>query len=268
MERIQTIRRLIYFMRAVVTNVHDALAAGVHPAAVAATCADQIRDVLREEREAVTAALDPLDLNLLGAIVELLEARGLNPDDIISALDNAITAWSEQIDRLLHDAAVAGPPGGPAGNNPNAPAAPGNPPGPRTPAHDPQWQAAAPQPPPGENVGQPLDGQMDPVVPQPPQQPIQGVVDAAAPNPRAQGTAYNPANPAAGFGVQGGGWTPQGVKKKKKQRQKHKKTHKKRKRRRRRKKKTRRRRRRHKKVRITRRRRKRGGFYKKITRSL
>ena len=265
MERIQAIRSLIYFMRAVVSNIENALQTGMTPADAARQAAEDVREALRTERTAVTDALAPLNMDLLGAIVELLEAPGLSPDDIITALENAIAAWTEELERLVREptldangAVVAGTP--PAGvlhqAHPNAVGpAPANPPGPAAEAAE--WLASYPPPgpAPGENIGAALA----------PQLPVPGPgTPTATPNLVAPPAAYDAANPGGNYGVQGGGWTPQGVRKKK---QKHRKTRRKRKRRKRKKKKKTRHRRRRKKVRMTRRR-KRGGFFKKIIRSL
>ena len=265
MEKIQAIRSLIYFMRAVVSNIENALQTGMTHADAIAEAARDVREALRAERTAVTNALAPLNMDLLGAIVELLEAPGLRPDDIITALENAIAAWTAELERLVReptlDAAGAVVPGTPPAGilhegHPNAVGpAPAAAPGPAAEAAE--WHASYPPPgpPPGENVGAALGPQLPALVPGTP---------SATPNLPAPPAAYDAANPGSNYGVQGGGWTPQGVRKKK---QKHRKTRRKRKRRKRRKKKKTRHRRRRKKVRMTRRR-KRGGFFKKITRSL
>ena len=273
MEKIQAIRSLIYFMRAVVSNIENALQTGMSHADAIAEAAQDVREALRAERTAVTNALAPLNMDLLGAIVELLEAPGLRPDDIIIALENAIAAWTAELERLVREptldaagAVVAGTP--PAGilheAHPNAVGpAPAAAPGPAAEAAE--WHASYPPPgpAPGENIGAPLG----------PQLPAHAAgTPSATPNLPAPPAAYDANNPGGNYGVQGGGWTPQGVRKKK---QKHKKSHKrkshkrkshKKKKRRKRRKKTRHRHRR-KKIRMTRRR-KRGGFFKKITRSL
>jgi hypothetical protein len=217
MDSIQVLRRQIYYIRAVIT----ALEAGMGAEAIAR----EIRDALRRERQRVTAALAPVDLDLLRGIVQLLQNPALNASAISNALHDAIEAFNEQLVRLANLI-----PPGIQGQNPLLhvpvpfPADPGMAP------MAPGWQAATGgMIPPGQDVAAalaPVAGGLAPAV-------VAGVPGIALP-PAGGGLggagpgALGGANP---YDVRGGhrrrsrgGWTPKNQKKKhKKHKTKHKK---------------------------------------------
>jgi len=147
MDKIQRMRRLVYFMRAVVTKIQAAIEHGGDGAgdAAAAACRAEIADALAAERRGVIEALDPLSENLLRSLVDLLQHPGLNVDDILAALQDAIAAWNTEVQRLVTMLPA---------DQQNAAAAPATPPGDAGMAA--QWTAAGPA---GENAGQPLGPQ-------------------------------------------------------------------------------------------------------------
>jgi len=149
MDKIQRMRRLVYFMRAVVTNIRDALEHGGEGAgqAAAVACSHEIADALAAERRGVIAALDPLSDTLLRSLVELLQHPGLDVDNILAALQDAVAAWNTEVHRLV---AIL-----PAERQ-NAPPAPPAPPGDGGMAA--QWTAAGGPNPPGQQPG-PLPAQ-------------------------------------------------------------------------------------------------------------
>ena len=218
MDKIQRMRRLVYFMRAVVTKIQTAIAEDpdAGPAAAAA-CRAEIADALAAERRGVIEALDPLSDDLLRTLVELLEHPGLDVDDILAALQDAIAAWNTEVHRLV---AMLPP------DQQNAPPAPPAPPGDAAMAA--QWTAAGGPQPPGQQP-----------VPLHAQEPdirgddaLHGNIGAAevatrapypyAPDPAAADAnyAYHQAGAPAGP-VQQGGWTPTGVRKRKSRRKRH-----------------------------------------------
>ena len=238
MDKIQRMRRIVYFMRAVVTKIQNALEHGGEGAgdAAAAACRAEIADALAAERRGVIAALDPLSENLLRSLVELLQHPGLNVDDILAALQDAIAAWNTEVHRLVTMLPA---------DQQNAPAAPATPPGDAGMAA--QWTAAGPA---GENAGQPLGPQAPDIRGDDELHTNIGAAQAAtrAPYPyaaapdagdanynyqvhptlprpdeatrRAQFLAANPAAAAARAAAlaQQGGWTPKGVRRRKSRR--------------------------------------------------
>lgn len=150
MDKIQRMRRLVFFMRAVVTNIQTALEHGGDGAgdAAAAACRAEIADALAAERRGVIEALDPLSENLLRSLVELLQHPGLDVDDILAALQDAIAAWNTEVHRLVTMLPA---------DHQNAPPAPPAPPGDGGMAA--QWTAAGGPQPPGQQQPGPLPGQ-------------------------------------------------------------------------------------------------------------
>ena len=136
-------------MRAVVTKIQTAVAEDpdAGPAAAAA-CRAEIADALAAERRGVIQALDPLSDDLLRTLVELLEHPGLDVDQILAALQDAIAAWNTEVHRLV---AMLPP------DQQNAPPAPAAPPGDAAMAGE--WAHAGGLQPAGENAGAPLGPQ-------------------------------------------------------------------------------------------------------------
>jgi hypothetical protein len=261
MDKIQRMRQLVYFMRAIVTNIRTALEHGGNGAgdAAAAACRAEIADALAAERRGVIDALDPLSETLLRSLVELLQHPGLDVDDILAALQDAIAAWNTEVHRLV---AIL-----PA-NQQNAPPAPPAPPGDG--GMSAQWTAAGGPNPPGQQPG-PLPAQapdirgddemhgnigaaeaatrapypygappaagdanyayqQGPVLPRQPaaarraqfraQMAARAAAAPGTPPPPGAGVPHaGPPAPAAGG--QGGGWTPTGVRKRKSHRKRH-----------------------------------------------
>ena len=219
MDKIQRMRRLVFFMRAVVTKIQTAVAEDpdAGPAAAAA-CRAEIADALAAERRGVIQALDPLSDDLLRTLVELLEHPGLDVDQILAALQDAIAAWNTEVHRLV---AMLPP------DQQNAPPAPAAPPGDAAMAGE--WAHAGGLQPAGENAGAPLGPQAPDIRGDDELHGNIGAVEVAtrapypyAPDPAAADAnyAYHQAGAPAGP-VQHGGWTPTGVRKRKSHRKRH-----------------------------------------------
>ena len=221
MDKIQILRRQIYYIRAVIS----ALEAGYGPAAVGA----QIRAALRDDRQKVTEALAPINLDLLRALVQLLDDPALSAPDVMGALHDALDAFNNELSRLVLLLPAGAMGQDPALHNPAFPLQPGSP------LNIGGWQSAGPV---GENVAAPLAGAA----------PYAGGIAAAAPAVVPAGVAGiggvgagavggpNPYNVRGGHRRRSrGGWTPKNQKKKHKKHKtkkhkkhkKHKKKHKK-----------------------------------------
>ena len=103
LRRISDMRRLIYFMNALRVTLQASLAAPGRQEAREARgrCLDAVKAALAEERVKVTRALEPLGIDLLVGIINLLENPDLDTDQILAALQDAINSWTQQVGMLV-----------------------------------------------------------------------------------------------------------------------------------------------------------------------